>query len=61
MVLFSLKTGMQHDPKNLEEIKNTPQPESSKALQSLLGLTNYMKCFIYDYLTITAPLRELLK
>ena len=52
---------MHADLKKVKEIKNTPQPENSKALQSFLGLTNYMKRFIYDYSTITAPLRELLK
>ena len=47
---------MQPNPKNVEEIKNTQtKPESSKALQSFLGLTNYIKRFIHDYSTITAP------
>ena len=38
-----------------------PAPENKKALQSFLGLTNYMKRFIHDYSTQTHHLRELLQ
>ena len=57
--IFS-KEGMQPDPEKINEIKNMPLPEDTKALQSFLGLMNYFKRFIPQYSTTTHPLRELL-
>ena len=52
--------GMHPDPQKLEEIKDMPEPEDVKALQSFLGLMNYFKRFIPQYSTLTYPLRKLL-
>ena len=46
--MFS-KKGMKPDPGKVKEIQETPTPENKKALQSFLGLTNYMKRFTHDY------------
>ena len=43
---------MQPDPEKIENIKNMPKTENTKALQSFLGFMNYS--------TITYPLRNLL-
>ena len=39
-------------------MRETPASERKKALQSFLGLTNYMKRFIHDYSTLTHHLRQ---
>lgn len=57
--VFSEK-GMHPDPQKLDEIKQIPEPEDVKALQSFLGLMNYFKRFIPKYSTLTHPLRKLL-
>ena len=45
--------------KEVESIKNAPNPRSATELRSLLGLVNYVSRFIPNYASITAPLREL--
>ena len=54
--MFS-KKGMKSDPQKIQEIWEMPAPENKKALQSFLGLTNYMKWFIHDYSTQTQFMR----
>ena len=58
--MFS-KKGMKPDTGKVKEIQETPTPENKKALQSFLGLTNYMKRFTHDYSIQTYHLRELLQ
>ena len=58
--MFSEK-GMNPDPQKIQEIREMSTPENKKALQSFLGLTNYMKRFIHDYSTQTHHLRKLLQ
>ena len=53
--------GIKPNPLKLQEIRNTPVPENTKALQSFLGLMNYFKRFIPNYSTLTYPLRQLLR
>ena len=55
------KKGMKPDPQKIQEIRELPALENRKALQSFLGLTNYMKRFIHNYSTQTHHLRELLQ
>ena len=58
--MFSEK-GMKPDPEKIQEIRETPAPQNKNALQSFLGLTNYMKRFIHEYSTQAHHLRELLQ
>ena len=52
---------MKPNPKKVEKIKNAKSPDDVKTLRSFIGLANYMKRFINDFSTLTAPLSELLK
>ena len=52
-----IEKGMKPDPIKIQEIRETPAPENKDALQSFLGLTDYMKRFIHDYSTQTHHLR----
>ena len=61
MVLFFPKTACNQIQKKWRRLKTLPNQKVLKHYQSFLGLKNYMKRFIHDYSTITAPLRELLK
>ena len=50
------KQVMKPDPQTILEIwemLEMPAPENKKALQSFLGLNNYMKRFIHNYSTQT--------
>ena len=58
--MFSEK-GMKPDPEKIEEIRETPVPGNKKALQSFLGLTNYMKRFMHADSIQTYHLLDLLQ
>ena len=58
--MFSEK-GMKPDPEKIEEIRETPVPGNKKALQSFLGLTNYMKRFMHNDSIQTYHLLDLLQ
>ena len=47
------------DPAKVEAIKQAEAPTSVSDVHSLLGMTNYVSCFILDYADIEAPLRDL--
>ena len=49
---------MKPHPQKIQEMRETLASERKKALQSFLGLTNYMKRFIHDYSTLTHHLRQ---
>ena len=53
--------GVRVDPDKLKPILDLQPPTSVKKLQSLLGMTNYMRHFIKHYATIARPLYDLLK
>ena len=55
------KKGMKPDPEKIQEIQETPAPGNKKALQSFLGLTNYVKRFIPNYSTQTHNLWDFLQ
>ena len=46
-------------PKNVQPIKEYPQPKDLKSTQRFLGLMNYHSSFIPNYTTIAEPLRAL--
>src|SRR5260370_27565218 len=46
-------------PSKLATISNWPEPCSVKDIQHFLGLTNFYRCFISHYASITAPLYDL--
>ena len=53
--------GMKPSPSKIEALQNVNRPIDPKAIQSFLGLSNYLKRFIPNYSSITHPLRHLLK
>lgn len=54
------KDGISPDPEKVEAITSMPPPEDKKALQRLLGMTNYLSKFIPKYSEKTEILRMLL-
>ena len=49
------------DGNKIRAITEMPIPEDKKAVQRLLGMTNYVGKFIPNLAKVTKPLRELLK
>ena len=59
---FIIRPGeMSIDPEKIERVKNWPEPEVVKDIQSFLGFGNFSRQFIKDYSKITAPLTKLTK
>ena len=50
---------MSPDPEKVEAIRKADRPVNAKELSSFLGMASYSACFISDFATIAAPLREL--
>ena len=55
------KDGISADANKVRAIAEMTIPEDKKAVQSLLGMINYVRKFIPNLAEITKPLRELLK
>ncbi|GBN52471.1 Transposon Ty3-I Gag-Pol polyprotein [Araneus ventricosus] len=53
--------GMKPDPDYVQAIIDMPEPRNKTELQRILGMINYLRQFIPQASTISAPLRELLK
>ncbi|KAL0153076.1 hypothetical protein M9458_051675 [Cirrhinus mrigala] len=53
--------GVQMDQGKVSAIQEWPQPLTVKELQRFLGFSNFYRCFIKDYSSITAPLTSLLR
>ena len=53
--------GVQPDPGKVSALKQMSSPTNRQELQTFLGLANYTGPFIPNLITLTAPLRELLK
>ncbi|MBW0584064.1 hypothetical protein O181_123779, partial [Austropuccinia psidii MF-1] len=49
------------DSSKVQQILNWPQPKNIKALQYLLGLANFYRCFIKNYSKKITSLTSLLK
>ncbi|XP_054723301.1 uncharacterized protein K02A2.6-like [Uloborus diversus] len=58
--VFGLE-GMKPDPDYVKAVVDMPEPTNKKELQRILGMINYLRQFIPQVSTLTAPLRELLK
>jgi RNase H-like domain found in reverse transcriptase len=43
----------------IQTIRDSPEPQKVKDIQSFLGFTNFCRCFIHNYLDITVPLTRL--
>ncbi|GBO45768.1 Transposon Tf2-9 polyprotein [Araneus ventricosus] len=52
---------MKPDPDYVQAIIDMPEPRNKTELQRILGMINYLRQFIPQASTISAPLRELLK
>ena len=59
-ILFNSQ-GIQHDPKNVKNLKEADHPSNKKELHSFLGMAWYSEQFIPNYAQILAPLRALIK
>ena len=53
--------GMEMDQERTQAIRNMPNPESKKALQAFLGVTNYYRSFVRNYAHVAEPLYSLLR
>lgn len=51
--------GVEVDPQRLESLRDIPVPKSMKAVQSVLGMWNYIRRFIPDFSTRALPLTNL--
>ena len=47
--------------KNIDKVRESPQPRTKKEVRSFLGLTGFYRDFIPNYATIAAPLTDLTK
>jgi len=52
-------SGVKPNSKKVEAIRNASPPQNASDIKSLLGMTQYVPCFIPNYATIRAPLRLL--
>lgn len=55
------KQGIRVNPENTEKVKTFPIPQSTKQVKSFLGMANYYRKFVKDYVRIASPLTSLLK
>lgn len=53
--------GIRPDPAKVDAVRCWPKPDSIKAVQQFLGLTNYFRKFIKDHATLASPLMSLTK
>lgn len=53
--------GLKPDPNKLKAVAEYPQPKTTKALKSFLGLIGYYRRFLSDFSKVAKPLYELLK
>lgn len=53
--------GMKVDPNRAQTLLNLKAPQNKKQLQKLLGMFNYVRCFLPNMATVVAPLYTLLK
>lgn len=58
--VFTAK-GVTPDPERVKALLALENPKDKNELQRLMGLFNYLRAFIPDMASITAPLREMLK
>ncbi len=54
-------SGIRMDEGKVEAIKTWSQPTTIKELQRFLGFSNFYRCFIQNYSTLTNPLTNLLR
>ena len=53
--------GVEVDEAKIEALKSWPIPGTLTQLRSFLGLTRFYRCFVRDFSTIAAPLKDLTK
>jgi hypothetical protein len=53
--------GVRPNPKKIESFMEWQSPISAKGVKSLLGLTNFYRKFIRDFLTLAKPFTNLLE
>jgi len=49
------------DPRNIEKIKNAQVPNNTTQLRGFLGLAQYYRQYVKDYVDIAGPLYDMLK
>ncbi|KAK2713179.1 hypothetical protein QYM36_011767 [Artemia franciscana] len=55
------KDGIHPDPNKVNALKEIPQPHNREELQTLLGMLNYLSCYIPNLSSQNEPLRTLSK
>ena len=58
--IFS-SSGLRPDPKKVQALHDMPKPQNAAEVRSFLGMVQYSSRLIYNYATITEPLRSLTK
>ncbi len=51
--------GIKPNPKNVDAIRNAPQPKTKRQVQSFLGMINYLREFLPDVTSYAEPLQQL--
>ena len=55
------QTGVRPDERRIEDVKDYPQPKTTRELKGFLGLAGYYRRFIPNFSRIAKPLTEILK
>ena len=59
--LLFTQEGVKISPSRLETIKKMKAPRDATETKSFQGMANWSSCFLDDYATLSAPLRQLMK
>lgn len=51
--------GFKPDPEKIKAIEEMPSPKSHEELATIIGMVNYLSCYIPNLSTLNQPLREL--
>ncbi len=52
------ENGIECDPRKIDQIKNLQAPKRKTGVRAILGIGNYYRCFIKEFLSIVAPLQR---
>ncbi|BES87348.1 Hypothetical protein NTJ_00154 [Nesidiocoris tenuis] len=53
--------GISPDPKKINAVMNLPQPQNPSEVRRLLGMYNYLTCFVKNAADLAKPIRDLLQ
>ncbi|GFQ85115.1 retrovirus-related Pol polyprotein from transposon 297 [Trichonephila clavata] len=55
------KDGIRPDPGKVEDVRESPTPQTVSQVRSFLGICSYYRRFVHNFADISRPLHELLK